>query len=156
MGIFKKKQPSNTLSGFKLFFEDLSPKRRKETKKKNTYDNSSKKDTVGSNLDIQHRTFMGRFLQRRAHNDNDNLSINRGRDMKTEESAGLNRPVRKHTGRVKLGIIGIGLLLVVGSIIFSSAVILFQTNTLLTWTALSPQIAFAALIVGLAFWKILK
>lgn len=56
----------------------------------------------------------------------------------------------------KRGIIGIGQLLVVMSIIYSTTVIFIGVNSIASRIALAPQVAFAAIILLRAFFRLYK
>ena len=139
---------SNVVESFKLYYEDLERKRMKTAPVKL---NAIKKPTKKVEKKTSFKKNMLNKLQPVRNKFNTAMNKIKAPKKKAKKPTRLEKKTMQHErNRV---ILGIGLLLVVVSITYSTSVILLGVDSIGSKIALLPQVAFALLISIKAFSK---
>ena len=142
------KQSNKTLSKKELKYEklDSDPKKRKKTPSKYAVVNTTKSKSNN----------IGRYISVQSKNLHNNITkfIKKHKGKKAKKPTKLQKELAK--AKNKNAILGIGLLLVVVSIAYSTTVIFIGVNSIESKIALLPQTVFALAILIKAFSRLYK
>lgn len=145
--VMKTNRVTNSLDSFQLYYEDMEKKKVKKAAKvvKKPEDN-----TVKPSLKDKFQTKM-KHVDTKFSN-----VVNKAKHPRKPAKKMTKIQLQEAKVERRRGILGIGLLLVVVSIIFSTFVAIKFVNGVALYVALAPQIVFAAVSLFKAFSKIYK
>lgn len=146
---------TNSLKGFILFYEEMEKKVKKANSSKvsvSKTDSSKKKAVSKPKISLKSRIAAKLAPIKTRFNDVVN-KIKHPRKKAKKPTKAEQKLVKQQRNR---GILGIGLLLVVVSIIYSTSVIFIGVSSTISKIALFPQALFAFLTLIKAFSKIYK
>lgn len=149
------KQPDSKesiIEGFKLYYEDLERKKVKTTPTKKKESKATKKPVATTRKPLK-QVFEAKVKVVRSKLDNVLLKIKHP-SKKAKKLTKVEREALIQ--QRKNGILGIGLLLVIVSIAYSTYIVRTFVNTDLSLLALAPQVLFALYILLKAFSKLYK